>query len=41
MSVNSIKLLTGNSHPELAKRVADRYVKSFDDCILPCWLVKL
>jgi hypothetical protein len=24
MSSNSIKLLTGNSHPELAKRVADR-----------------
>lgn len=25
MSTNSIKLLTGNSHPELAKLVADRY----------------
>lgn len=25
MSANSIKLLTGNSHPELAKLVADRY----------------
>lgn len=24
MSSNSIKLLTGNSHPELAKKVADR-----------------
>lgn len=26
MSANSIKLLTGNSHPELAQQVADRYV---------------
>jgi hypothetical protein len=26
MATNSIKLLTGNSHPDLAKRVADRYV---------------
>lgn len=26
MSANSIKLLTGNSHPELAKLVADRCV---------------
>jgi hypothetical protein len=26
MATNSIKLLTGNSHPELAKLVADRYV---------------
>ncbi len=25
MATNSIKLLTGNSHPELAKLVADRY----------------
>lgn len=30
MSTNSIKLLTGNSHPELAKLVADRYVCSKD-----------
>lgn len=28
MATNSIKLLTGNSHPQLAKAVADRYVKS-------------
>lgn len=28
MSANSIKLLTGNSHPELAKLVADRYEKT-------------
>lgn len=27
MATNSIKLLTGNSHPELAQLVADRYVK--------------
>lgn len=26
MATNSIKLLTGNSHPSLAKLVADRYV---------------
>lgn len=26
MATNSIKLLTGNSHPQLAKLVADRYV---------------
>ena len=26
MAANSIKLLTGNSHPELAQLVADRYV---------------
>ena len=26
MATNSIKLLTGNSHPQLAKQVADRYV---------------
>lgn len=26
MSANSIKLLTGNSYPELARLVADRYV---------------
>ena len=26
MASNSIKLLTGNSHPELAQLVADRYV---------------
>ena len=25
MATNSIKLLTGNSHPELAKKVAERY----------------
>lgn len=25
MATNSIKLLTGNSHPALAKLVADRY----------------
>jgi hypothetical protein len=25
MATNSIKLLTGNSHPELAKLVAGRY----------------
>lgn len=25
MATNSIKLLTGNSHPQLAKLVADRY----------------
>lgn len=31
MATNSIKLLTGNSHPELAKLVADRYV-SIDLC---------
>lgn len=28
MATNSIKLLTGNSHPELAKLVADRYACS-------------
>lgn len=28
MSPNSIKLLTGNGHPDLAMRVADRYVES-------------
>lgn len=28
MATNSIKLLTGNSHPELAKLVADRQVYS-------------
>jgi len=27
MATNSIKLLTGNSHGQLAKLVADRYVK--------------
>jgi hypothetical protein len=27
MSSNSIKLLTGNSHPELAHAVADQYVQ--------------
>lgn len=27
MATNSIKLLTGNSHPQLAKLVADRYVE--------------
>jgi hypothetical protein len=26
MATNSIKLLTGNSHPELAQKVADRCV---------------
>ena len=26
MATNSIKLLTGNSHPQLAKLVADRFV---------------
>jgi ribose-phosphate pyrophosphokinase len=26
MATNSIKLLTGNSHPELANLVADRYI---------------
>lgn len=26
MASNSIKLLTGNSHPDLAKAVADRFV---------------
>jgi hypothetical protein len=30
MSTNSIKLLTGNSHPELANLVADRYVSAGD-----------
>ena len=29
MSTNSIKLLTGNSYPELARLVADRYVQDF------------
>jgi ribose-phosphate pyrophosphokinase len=29
MATNSIKLLTGNSHPQLAKLVADRYVLGF------------
>lgn len=29
MATNSIKLLTGNSYPELASKVADRYVLSF------------
>jgi phosphoribosylpyrophosphate synthetase len=28
MATNSIKLLTGNSHPQLAKQVADRLVFS-------------
>ena len=27
MATNSIKLLTGNSHPQLAKLVADQYVQ--------------
>lgn len=27
MATNSIKLLTGNSHPQLAKQVANRYVQ--------------
>jgi len=26
MASNSIKLLTGNSHPELAKKIASRYM---------------
>ena len=26
MAANSMKLLTGNSHPVLARKVADRYV---------------
>lgn len=30
MAANSIKLLTGNSHPELAQLVADRYVLVVD-----------
>lgn len=30
MAANSIKLLTGNSHPELAQLVADRYVLIVD-----------
>jgi len=29
MATNSIKLLTGNSHPQLAKLVAERYVLDF------------
>jgi hypothetical protein len=29
MATNSIKLLTGNSHPQLARLVADRYVFLF------------
>ena len=29
MATNSIKLLTGNSHPELAKLIAGRYVLLF------------
>lgn len=29
MATNSIKLLTGNSHPQLAKLVANRYVLLF------------
>ena len=29
MATNSIKLLTGNSHPELAKLIATRYVTVF------------
>lgn len=28
MTANSIKLLTGNGHPDLAMKVADRYVES-------------
>jgi len=35
MATNSIKLLTGNSHPQLAKLVADRWVFSFS--ILGTW----
>jgi ribose-phosphate pyrophosphokinase len=27
MATNSIKLLTGNSYPELARLVADRYAR--------------
>jgi len=29
MATNSIKLLTGNSHPELARLIAGRYVTSY------------
>lgn len=36
MATNSIKLLTGNSHPQLAKLVAERYVLEFLYCF---WLV--
>lgn len=39
MAANSIKLLTGNSHPELAKLVADRYVcMRLDDAMV--WIVR-
>jgi len=39
MATNSIKLLTGNSHPELAKKVAERYIHL--PHLLPCgWLTK-
>ena len=34
MATNSIKLLTGNSHPQLAKQVADRYVVLQPCCTL-------
>jgi hypothetical protein len=34
MATNSIKLLTGNSHPQLAKLVAERYAPdlSYEVC---------
>lgn len=31
MATNSIKLLTGNSYPELARLVADRYVQGLQE----------
>jgi hypothetical protein len=41
MATNSIKLLTGNSHPQLAKLVADRYVSFvfslYDSLTLTDW----
>ena len=40
MATNSIKLLTGNSHPELAKLVADRFVIPIPS-IIPQELEKL
>lgn len=41
MATNSIKLLTGNSHPDLAKAVADRLVWRYLACAaaLSCSLV--
>lgn len=41
MATNSIKLLTGNSYPQLAQLVADRYVPPNPDDLkhsLACWL---